>query len=115
MSDCWTITACQSLIAEKLPTRYPTIDDTARLLGVTVRTLQRRLRQDDLTYSQLVENTRLEQARYLLGASERSVAEVAKALGYADPGSFSRAFRRWMKISPRAYRQLKRSEIDRRD
>ncbi|MGD9356469.1 MAG: hypothetical protein PVH71_07230, partial [Chromatiales bacterium] len=67
MSDSWTITACQSLIAEKLPTRYPTIDDTARLLGVTVRTLQRRLRQDDLTYSQLVENTRLEQARYLLG------------------------------------------------
>lgn len=105
MSDSWPIEACQSLIAEQLPVRYPTIARTARLLGVPVRTLQRRLRQDGLSYSELVEKTRLELACRLLDTPDGSVAQVAKALGYADPGSFSRAFRRWTDMSPRAYRR----------
>jgi AraC-like DNA-binding protein len=107
MSDDWPIAACQSLIAEQLPVRYPTISHTARLLGVPVRTLQRRLQYEGLSYSELVEKTRFELACRLLDAPGGSVAQAAKALGYADPGSFSRAFRRWTDMSPRAYRQRK--------
>ena len=105
MSDSRPIEACQSLIAEQLPVRCPTIARTARLLGVPVRTLQRRLQQDGLSYSDLVEKTRFELACRLLDTPEGSVAQVAKALGYADPGSFSRAFTRWTGMSPRQYRQ----------
>jgi len=105
-----SITACQSLIAKQLPVRYPTIAHTARLLGVPVRTLQRRLQQDGLSYSQLVEKTRYELACHLIEGADRSMAQVAKALGYADPASFSRAFRRWTSMSPRQYRQRRRSK-----
>jgi AraC-like DNA-binding protein len=110
MSDSRPIEACQSLIAEQLTVRYPTIAHTARLLGVPVRSLQRRLQQAGLSYSELVEKTRFELACRLLDAPDGSVAQVAKALGYADPGSFSRAFRRWTGMSPRTYRQRKQSK-----
>ena len=110
MSDSWPIQACQSLIAEQLPVCYPTIAHTARLLGIPVRSLQRRLQQEGLSYSQLVEETRFELACRLLDAPDGSVAKVAKALGYADPGSFTRAFRRWTDMCPRAYRQRKQSK-----
>ncbi len=110
IADNCSIAACQSLIAEQLPVRYPTIAHTARLLGVPVRTLQRRLQQNGLSYSQLVENTRYERASHLLKGTDKSVAQVAKALGYADPASFTRAFRRWMNMSPRQYRQRRQSK-----
>ena len=114
MSDSWPIAACQSLIAQQLPVRYPTIARTARLLGVPVRTLQRRLQQDGLSYSQLVEKMRFELACRLLDAPDGSVAQVAKALGCADPGSFTRAFRRWTDMSPSQYRQRRQSKTLRR-
>ena len=110
MSDSWPIEACQSLIAEQLPVHYPTIAHTARLLGVPVRTLQRRLQQEGLSYSRLVERIRLELACHLLKGTDGSVADVAKALGYADPASFTRAFRRWINMSPRQYRQREHSK-----
>lgn len=99
------ITACQSVIADSLHKRYPTISHTARLLGIPVRTLQRRLQQNGINYSQLVEQTRLEQACHLLKDSNTPIAGIAIALGYADASSFTRAFRRWQEISPREYRR----------
>jgi len=99
------ISTCKALIAELLPACYPTIDHTARLLGIPVRTLQRRLREHGQSYSQLVDAVRMEHARRLLREPGAHVNEVAKALGYADPSSFSRAFRRWTGMAPRGYRR----------
>jgi AraC-like DNA-binding protein len=93
-----------TFIKERLPVRYPTIDDMAHRLGIPVRTLQRRLRESGLSYSGLVEQTRHELACRLLDKPDAKAATVARALGYSDPSSFSRAFRRWTGISPRAYR-----------
>lgn len=95
----------KTLIAERLPVRYPTVDYTAHRLGIPVRTLQRRLKESGLSYSELVEQTRRELACRLLEKPGVQVADVAKALGYTDPSSFSRAFRRWTNMSPRAYRR----------
>jgi len=97
------------MIACLLPVRYPTLDHIANLLGVPVRTLQRRLQQEGVSYSQLVEQTRLESACRLLSASKICISEVAGTLGYADPGSFSRAFHRWTGMSPCVYRQKSNS------
>ena len=91
-------------IKEQLPVRYPTIDNTARRVGMPVRTLQRRLKESGLSYSELVEQTRYELACRLLDMPGAKMAAVARALGYNDPSSFSRAFRRWTGMSPRAYR-----------
>ena len=104
-----TVAACQATITKLLPVRYPTLDHVASLLGVPVRTLQRRLQQDGVSYSQLVEQTRLESACRLLGAPTVRILEIAATLGYADPASFTRAFHRWTGMSPRAYRQKSNS------
>jgi AraC-like DNA-binding protein len=94
----------KKLITERLPVCYPTVDYTAHQVGIPVRTLQRRLRENGLSYSELVEKTRCELACRLLDKPGAKAADVARALGYTDPSSFSRAFRRWTGMSPRAYR-----------
>jgi len=99
------ISACKTLITELLPTCYPTVEHTATLLGMPVRTLQRRLYEHGQSYSQLVDAVRLEHARRLLREPGTRVNQVATALGYADPSSFSRAFRRWTGMAPRGYQR----------
>jgi AraC-like DNA-binding protein len=99
-----SVTACKAVIADSRQTHYPTISHTAGVLGIPVRTLQRRLHDEGLSYKKLIKNIRLEQACLLLQDANIPIAVVAKTLGYGDPGSFSRAFRRWKGMSPRAYR-----------
>lgn len=103
MSDQLSLSSVKTLIVQRLPVRYPTIEHVARLLRMPVRTLQRRLRQSGFSYSALVEETRFELACRLLDEPHAQVAAVAKALGYTDQSSFSRAFRRWSGMSPREY------------
>ena len=83
----------------------PSIVGAAMAAGVSVRGLQRRLAADGLTYSQLLEEVRRDAALRLIEDRNRSLAEIASALGYSDPPHFTRAFLRWTGITPRAYRQ----------
>jgi len=85
---------------------YPTIEYTSRVLGIPVRTLQRRFRERDLSYSQLVDQVRLELACSLVEQRDLRLEDIAETLGYANPSAFSRAFRRWFGMSPRDYRRL---------
>lgn len=97
----------KSAVTDLLPKGAPTIARTASLLGVSVRTLQRRLSKNGTSYTMLVDEVRCDTACRLLRAPHACVADVAAALGYADPSSFSRAFIRWTKISPREFRRLR--------
>ncbi|UCE89015.1 MAG: helix-turn-helix transcriptional regulator [Pseudomonadota bacterium] len=83
----------------------PTLQRAAYALDVSPRTLQRRLAEANLSYSEIVEQVRLEQARQLLGDSEQPVGAIARALGYTDAGSFTRAFERWTGMAPRDFRR----------
>ena len=74
-------------------------------MDISVRTLQRRLHRHGLTYSALVERVRHEEACRLLQEHGKSIAEIAVRLGYSDPSHFSRAFRRWEGVSPRAHQR----------
>jgi AraC-like DNA-binding protein len=112
--DSRLLARCQQAISEQLPCGCPTISETARLLGVSVRTLQRRLDDRGLTYSELLDHDRFTLACRLLWTADTPVAEVAGELGYADPSSFSRAFRRWLGTSPREYRRRRRHHGARR-
>ena len=104
------MSACRTIITELLPTGHPTIDRAARRLGMPVRTLQRRLRDRGQSFSELVDAIRYRRACRLLAKRDMHVADVAKALGYTDPSSFSRAFQRWTGRSPREYRRNPRSK-----
>jgi AraC-like DNA-binding protein len=76
----------------------------AKLLGMSARSLQRRLRERDLSYQRLVAEVRKGSAQKLLAQPAHNIAEVASALGY-DLSAFNRAFRSWTGMSPSAYRK----------
>jgi len=82
------------LITAKLPQRMGE-DEAAALLGMSRRTLVRRLKVAGKTYHRLLDDILRERAATMLQRAETSRNEMAAALGYADPTSFSRACRRW--------------------
>ena len=89
----------------------PNLDETARLLGMSGRTLRRRLQAEELSYSELLAATRKEAAEIYMHEDKMTLAEIAGLLGYGDQTAFMRAFRDWFGISPGSYREkLKRGE-----
>ncbi len=83
---------------------YPAIELAAELSSTSVRTLQRRLKQYNLSYSTLVQQAQFEYARELLKNPDIRTLDIAYAVGYEDPSNFARAFRRIAGVSPREYR-----------
>ena len=80
------------------------IEHVSEMLGTSPRTLQRKLSAHGTSFREVVGRARFARARELLEEPEISLGEIAVRLGYDDHGSFSRAFRRWAGVSPRAYR-----------
>ena len=87
------------------PAGYPTINRVAVSMGMPIRTLQRRLIDEGLTYSRVVEIRRQREAYRKLSGTGQSIAHIGATLGYSDPSSFSRAFKRWSHMSPSDYRR----------
>ncbi len=87
------------------PAGYPMINRVAAVMGIPIRTLQRRLNDEGLTYSRVVEILRQREAYRKLSGTGHSIAHIAATLGYSDPSSFSRAFKRWSNMSPSDYRR----------
>ena len=80
------------------------IDNIALLCGVSVRTLQRSLSANGVSYTELLEQTRREKSRNLVQQDEVPLDAVAHKLGYSDYSKFSRAFQRWFRETPRQAR-----------
>lgn len=76
----------------------------AKALHMSVRTLQRKLREEGLTFKGLVDDMRRELAIEYIRDARLSLGEVAYLLGFSEPSNFTRAFRRWTGMSPNAYR-----------
>ena len=72
---------------------------------MSLRNLQRRLEEEGTSYREALNETRRDIARSYLDEGHTSVTEIAFLLGFADTSGFSRAFRRWTGLSPRAYIQ----------
>jgi AraC-like DNA-binding protein len=88
------------LLAGKRPTRM----DVAQELGLSARTLQRRLADAGITFQQLLQETRHELARHYLKQSAMGLNEVAFLLGFEDANSFFRAFHGWEGTTPSEWR-----------
>ena len=100
-----SVRSVRETIATLVPRGYPTIHRAARALGCSPRTLQRRLQQAGITYGELVDRVRMEIAWGLLEGSSLRNFEIASALGFSDPSSFSRFFLRMSGAAPRRYRR----------
>lgn len=81
------------------------VKDVAARLGVSARTVDRRLADEGRAFAELRDAVRLERARALLADPALSVAQVAQQLGYRDAANFSRAFRRQAGMPPTAFRR----------
>jgi len=84
--------------------RRPGIEDVARELRVSSRTLQRRLAEDGATFQQLMQEARRELAHHYLQHSSLELNETAYLLGYEDAHSFFRAFHDWEGSPPGEWR-----------
>jgi AraC-like DNA-binding protein len=82
-----------------------TLESIASSLRVEPRSLQRRLKQEGVTFRDLVDDWRKARARTLVTQTRLPLSEISLALGYADQSIFSRAFQRWYGAGPLAYRQ----------
>ena len=90
------------------PPRHPNIQLVAGVLGMSARTLQRRLGDVGLTYARVVGEARADMARRMLKDPARKVGDIARTIGYSDAGHFTRAFLRWTGLTPREFRRLRR-------
>lgn len=95
----------EQLIVSLVADGYPTIQTAAEAAGMSSRTLQRRLAEAGITYTNLVTVNRIRLARNWLTVSDIPIAEIAATLGYTDASNFARAFRRQAGMSPEAYRR----------
>ena len=80
-------------------------EECAARLGVSPRTLRRRLEERGMSYKGIVDDVRAGLARSYLASSRLSVEAIAERLGFSEPTSFTRAFRRWTGMSPREFRK----------
>ena len=91
-------------LTEQLSSGHATQDSVAGALHMSLRSLQRRLKNEGTSYKGLVDETRRELAAHYMAESHLSINEITYLLGFSEPSNFSRAFRRWTGKSPSAYR-----------
>lgn len=95
-------------IVERLPDGPPNQQQIADALHVSNRTLQRKLKDEGTSFMDLLQNTRLQLAQKYLKHPNRSVVETAYLLGFSEPSTFSRAFKRWTGVAPADFRDQTR-------
>jgi len=100
----------KSTIKALLAGRRPELVDVARELGVSRRTLQRRLTGEGVSFQQVLEQARRELAGHYLLRSTLDLSETAYLLGYEDANSFFRAFHHWEGESPSRWRERRRRQ-----
>ena len=97
-------------VKRRLAGREPiTIELASRGLGTSVRALQRALAEEGTSFRDVVDAERRRVAELLLATPRASISDVASELGFAEIASFSRAFKRWTRTSPAAFRKKTRA------
>ncbi len=94
----------EALIMPILHTGDVSVETIATKLGTSRQTIYRNLKSEGVTFEQTLDDLRHRMALDYITAKKVSVNEAAYLVGFSDPATFSRAFKRWTGKSPRAYR-----------
>ena len=94
----------KSHIAHAIRSHDLNMASIARKLGISGRTLQRRLGENNLSFATLVDEVRLDMAKEYLLQPEVPLAEISERLGFSGQAAFQRAFKRWTGTTPNTYR-----------
>ena len=97
-------------MAAALASRVPTRAEAAAALGVSERSLARRLRAQGISFAELLDGVRRDAALQAVGQTTRPLADIGQALGFAEPAVFWRAFKRWSGSTPAAWRAAQRAD-----
>lgn len=85
-------------------TKNISIEETADIAEMSVRTLQRRLSDHGLHFNELLNEAKFTHAKAKLKDTKMPIKEIAKSLGYSDAAHFTRAFHNWSGVSPTKFR-----------
>ncbi len=108
-SDDRLRTRVKDVLKYQLPRGQSQAEDVARAIGLTPRTLRRRLSNLGCTLRELSDEARKELACEGILSPKRSIKDIAYDLGFAEPSAFHRAFKRWTGLTPQQFRATHRA------
>lgn len=104
LSDTNIAGQVRAALRDMLRGQEPTLASVASVLHLSPRTLQRRLASDKISFRDLLDSVRQELAQQYLRSYSGSLIEISDLLGFSDPNSFFRAFKRWTGTTPHNFR-----------
>lgn len=97
-------TATRKLIQQRLKAAIPAIEEVARELAVSVRSLQKHLKREGTSYREILQSVRQDIAIRHLSRTNNNITDIAFLIGFSDISLFSRNFKKWTGLSPSEYR-----------
>ena len=109
LAERHSVTGLQSMVAKQLASLLPTGESraavVARQLGMSSRSLTRRLAEEGTTFGEILEQLRQRLAARYLADNRMSVQQIGWLLGYSEVGAFNHAYKRWTGSAPRRTRK----------
>ena len=96
--------AVERVLPQLLPHAKASASNVAQKLAISRRTLSRKLRDENVAFAEILEETRAALAKRYLAERGLSVSEIAWLLGYGEVSAFTHAFKRWTGMTPRQFR-----------
>lgn len=106
-ANTW-VDKCKKYLVISLNEETPSLSKIAQQLSVSERTLARKLREEGVSFSEILQQKKQDLARYYLLETEESITNIALNLGFKDTSNFTRAFQRWYQTTPSDFRLKKR-------
>ena len=104
-SDGEFVETLRGVLIRRRRSGWLTIDQAAALAGMSLRSFQRRLKDQGETFTELLDAARADVAKQLLQCTDRSLGQIAAELGYSKATNFARAFKRWTGKTPDQFRR----------
>ncbi len=95
----------RQLVATRLQEKDTKLERVAQQLGLSAWTLQRRLKKENTSFSKVLDEVREALAKQYLLRTELSISEIGFILGFTNSAAFHRAFNRWHRENPNAFRK----------
>ncbi|MGO1750312.1 MAG: AraC family transcriptional regulator [Marinobacter sp.] len=102
----------RALIGRDFAQPLPDFEWIAAELHTSPQTLRRRLKQENTSFQEIKDLLRRDMAIYYLGRQELSINDIAEKVGFTEPSTFHRAFKKWTGVTPGAYREGERGNTE---
>ena len=97
----------RSIVGSNITDGFPSFESVAEQLGTSSQTLSRRLHDSGTSYQAIKDDIRRDAAIALLMNSEQSVTQIAYQIGFKEAGSFTKAFKKWLGVTPTEYLKMR--------